>query len=85
MQFRPPRVGDQWELGLAGGGRAWSEPWGGRSPRELTRISMSRTLRELPPGGLRLGGTLRETTCWKNGATEDQLLLWALKREVSDG
>ncbi len=49
----PPRVGDQLELELAGPGRAWYEPWGGRSPRVLTKAVNSFSLGALPLAGLR--------------------------------
>ncbi len=48
----PPHVGDQLELELAGPGRAWLEPWGGKSPRELTRTFKAFSLRAPPAGGL---------------------------------
>jgi len=51
--YAPPRVGDQLELGLAGPGRAWLEPWGGASPRVLTRTFKKFSLRAPPTGGLR--------------------------------
>ena len=50
-KFRPLRVSDQLELDLAGPGRPWLEPWGGRRPRYLTRLSLKSTLSATPPGG----------------------------------
>ena len=46
-----PHVGDQLELELAGPGRAWLEPWGGLSPRVLTRTFKIFRLEATPPGG----------------------------------
>ena len=36
-----PRVGDQLELGLPGLVDLARQPWGGRSPRGLTRVALS--------------------------------------------
>ena len=49
----PPRVGDQLELDLAGPGRAWIEPWGGVSPRLLTKMAKMIRVDPLPAPGLR--------------------------------
>jgi len=49
---RPPRIGDQLSLELAGPGREWSEPWGGKSPRVLTQAWKRFSLGAPPTGGL---------------------------------
>jgi len=46
------RIGDQLELELAGAGRVWREPWGGRNPRGLTKSAEMFSLRAPPAGGL---------------------------------
>ena len=51
MVYRPPRIGDQLELDLCGAGRPWLEPWGGRSPRVLTKTFEMFKLSAIPPGG----------------------------------
>ena len=48
---RPPTVA-QFELELAGPGRAWYEPWAGRSPRALTGAAVMFSLGAFPAGGL---------------------------------
>jgi len=45
-------MGEQLELELFGPGLPFREPWGGRSPRELTRAYILFSLRALPPGGV---------------------------------
>ena len=47
-----PTEGDQLELALAGPGLAWREPWGGRSPRGLTKQAQVIRLEPLPAGAL---------------------------------
>ncbi len=49
---RPSRIGDQLELELAGPGRAWLEPWEGKSPRGLTKTAQKFSLGAPPAGGL---------------------------------
>jgi len=48
-----PHVSEQLELELAGPGRAWYEPWGGKSPRGLTKAAKRVSLVALPARGLR--------------------------------
>ncbi len=48
----PSRVGEQLELELAGPGRSWNEPWAGKSPRVLTKVSQVFSLGAPPLGGL---------------------------------
>jgi len=50
-----PRVGDQYELELGGPGRAWREPWSGKSPRELTKASITFRLGPHTRGGVARG------------------------------
>ncbi len=72
MRTRSPHVGDQMELELAGPGRAWLEPWGGRKPRELTRGGSLCNLAGPSPGGL-------HADAWSEGEEErssDQLDLF---------
>ncbi len=47
-----PLDGDQFELELAGPGRAWQEPWEGKSPRGLTKCAEKFSLGAPPTGGL---------------------------------
>jgi len=52
----PPRVGGQLELWpVDPGHNVLNEPWGGRSPRDLTKGAKVVSLEALPPGGLRQG------------------------------
>ncbi len=46
-----PHVGEQLSLELAGPGRSWLEPWGGKSPRGLTKAFERFSLRASPAGG----------------------------------
>jgi len=46
-----PPNSDQLELELAGPGRAWLEPWLGKSPRSLTDGFKRFRLEPLPAGG----------------------------------
>ncbi len=50
---KSPRVGAQLELELAGPGLAWREPWGGVSPRGLTKMAQTVSLGAYPTRGLR--------------------------------
>ncbi len=52
IRLKHSRIGEQLELELAGPGRAWREPWEGKSPRVLTRTFKTFSLRALPAGGL---------------------------------
>jgi len=76
---RPSRIGEQLELELAGPGRAWREPWEGKSPRVLTKTFERFSLGAPPTGGLHADDTL----C--TGLEEQQLefeLLFPFKRVV---
>ena len=67
-----PRDGDQFELELSGPGRAYYEPWGGKSPRVLTRVAKAVSLGAHPPGGLPAKETAARTEVQLH---EEQLLL----------
>ena len=65
MRSYLPREGDQFVLDLFKG-----VPWGGRSPRGLTRVQIVLSLRREPPG--------REV-----GVDPTQLLLWPEARKAA--
>jgi len=65
------------ELQLGFGGRSWLEPWEGRDPRLLTKLSKMIRLGPRPPGGSACGDDSRELTCPEKRELidVDQLLL----------
>ncbi len=67
---RPSRIGEQLELELLGVGRAWREPWGGRSPRGLTKAVETFSVSRIPPGGPRPDADYRDLPTEGEGPNE---------------
>ena len=73
-----PTKSDQLDLWPVDTGRAGRVPWGGVSPRTLTKAFNSFSLGALPPGGLRGGQEKREVLQEKKESSSIQLELFLL-------